>query len=544
MSESSENVAETTIVKQLVDYYQKISHGKEYEVSLLETLKKEIRKEVIEEVKRMKASEAEETRIWQDSLQENLYRVYDQVEENKTNLESVTGEYANSKAELEKLLEQCPKDHASLEEVKEQVATKAESSEMNMVLSRLNNFVTFTEFDELSEKITKLASLNELNRLKNEVNNLQSQLKALPTTESLQKLNDSLSSYTEQLFFKCLKKEDFEEKHREILSKSDNLDNRIESFRTKTSTEIKKVNYKVDGLDRNLKSKPWKQDLSLLQNEVYTKVSFGDIADLKEFVSSKISVFGENITSFSKSIEYFEKALARFDEVILQKASKDDFKVFKQHSTNFALKEQVNSDLNELKLTISGLDSKNEENLRHIQNLKEQLLNQPFAEQPKKNEDKNLNALVSELEEIREEVKFKADKSEVYTLADHTGNKKDVEQLKKQVEKVTINFHQSVAILAESIKTMLRKPDTLGSRNNRRLELLQNCTAILNSLFSIIKKQNESFNDSLRFTSLMFNSSFKNKTASPPNEDTMNAKRESYRRNVMTVNTKRRSSHF
>ena len=544
MSESSENVAETTIVKQLVDYYQKISHGKEYEVSLLETLKKEIRKEVIEEVKRMKASEAEETRIWQDSLQENLYRVYDQVEENKTNLESVTGEYANSKAELEKLLEQCPKDHASLEEVKEQIATKAESSEMNMVLSRLNNFVTFTEFDELSEKITKLASLNELNRLKNEVNNLQSQLKALPTTESLQKLNDSLSSYTEQLFFKCLKKEDFEEKHREILSKSDNLDNRIESFRTKTNTEIKKVNYKVDGLDRNLKSKPWKQDLSLLQNEVYTKVSFGDIADLKEFVSSKISVFGENITSFSKSIEYFEKALARFDEVILQKASKDDFKVFKQHSTNFALKEQVNSDLNELKLTISGLDSKNEENLRHIQNLKEQLLNQPFAEQPKKNEDKNLNALVSELEEIREEVKFKADKSEVYTLADHTGNKKDLEELKKQVEKVTINFHQSVAILAESIKTMLRKPDTLGSRNNRRLELLQNCTAILNSLFSIIKKQNESFNDSLRFTSLMFNSSFKNKTASPPNEDTMNAKRESYRRNVMTVNTKRRSSHF
>lgn len=237
-----------------------------------------------------------------------------------------------------------------------------------------------------------------------------------------------------------------------------------------------------------------------------TKSSLDDFKVLKNDLVPKVDEFGLRLDKFSRDLRTFEAALARFDEIILTKGSKDDIKQLQTYMATLLKQDTFYLANSEISIRLGSSESRQKVIEENIENIKEDMDKYALSSQSQKTQTRDYANLLNGISDLKESVNLKADKSDIFSITGKMADKTDVENLKLNSDVLTRQFQQAVQLQSETLKTMLRTADTAIKKDKVRLELSRNTDILLtwiNTRVPHIKLENPIHKEASKFSALL-----------------------------------------
>ena len=201
---------------------------------------------------------------------------------------------------------------------------------------------------------------------------------------------------------------------------------------------------------------------------------------------------------FNKRIEGFDRVLERYDEILLDKASKDDVSEIKDLLPKLLLA----ADFDHYKI----IDAKQKEMLDDKINKSHASVNEIDAQIEKFNEAyKNFKILNKEflskfnsIKEFEYRLDSKADKSDIYAMFDYTARREEVKLATQAIEVFHKQLEISVMFQLVTIKTILKSNETAVMKNRQRIEAYNNLNALVEWISNSIPPEVDKLLDSAR----------------------------------------------
>ena len=176
----------------------------------------------------------------------------------------------------------------------------------------------------------------------------------------------------------------------------------------------------------------------------------------------------------SNDLNNYTSVLARFDEVILTKASKEDVKSIQKLMNNIVLQNAMDPIITEVYSRIKIIEEAQSLQLKTLEDTKKEVSSFSVLTSFQKAQAKDHAKLLDSMKGINESLKTKADKADIYSLFDIMGYREDIINLSNLIEKVKDCFSQALVLQHEAMKTFLLSGDSAVSKNRHRAEITKN----------------------------------------------------------------------
>ena len=248
--------------------------------------------------------------------------------------------------------------------------------------------------------------------------------------------------------------------------------NRIETHNKFIKDSIVKTQQK-------LAKKPWtKETLKISQSlENYSKKT--EFRTLEEAVYPMISNTNKKIEQFTLKILEFEKIVQRYDEILLEKASKDDLKYIQTQLPLFTLlddftksKDKTNSKLKQMDLDIESLTSFT----KTLEEISSSLSTRLEHIKKENREAANISSMLSGL---KEQISEKADKIDFHKLLDSMGNKEEVFRILEKLELFQKQIELGSILNQTLCRTMLSSGESYTTIVKQRNDIYRKMTGLV-----------------------------------------------------------------
>lgn len=367
-----------------------------------------------------------------------------------------------------------------IENTIKQVSKKADLYELQVLSRELSNMTPLSTFYQFQEWSQSLASKSEIQRIDKEIKEVKDTVTKRPTFEDMQNENSKI--------IVDLKAEITKEKTlmiRKIEKIKENvprLDEKIEFTKGKIqqSNEIltKRINEVLELLD----SKPWTPDMDDLEKAIKTKATRLELDQIRENFDPKLQDILLRSMDIERDLREYSDVMARFDEVILTKSSKEDVKVVHQMMKSFVTQMTMDPVLEIYASKFEGIESKLLNYGKAIEDVSKEIASYSAISALLKSQSKDYSKMMDSIKIINETLKHKADKADIYNMFDVVGYRDDVINLNTNVEKLKELFTQSIVLQHETLATFVPSVDPQVTKNRHRAEIGKNLDLILRKL--------------------------------------------------------------
>ncbi|CAG9330990.1 unnamed protein product [Blepharisma stoltei] len=444
---------------------------------------------------------------FKDSNYDQHYEIKDSLDIFKSQLEVMFRNQA-AMTEREDFFEN------KISDLKEDLALKAPFGLFNKLSDTVTTKASIGDIKDIEDKIIKLVSLQEFRALNDQVEWLNQKMNSYASRDMISNLEKTIIDNVMGQVGDYCKKTDFAEEVEKIqekinLTKKEIDTNKETHFRIadKLKSEISKVN-------NSLHSKPWNPDIEFVISAINKKTDEKDFNDFKIETEPQIRNFDIKVNIFSKKTELFEKIIERYDELLLDKASKDDLSKIQQVLPTFCKENDFISFKINTESHFTTIDNRQIAHIDNIHYVNSRLDTFDFNFKIFKKDMKLFLNLYNHFEEFKQKIENKADKEDLYSMNDLLSKQEDmvaaaqaIDDLHKQLEMQAILHHAT-------IKTLLDSTDTAGTKNRKRLEIYRNSSSLLNWISNSIAPEMDKLVGTARN---LINSSF-NKSMLPDHD--------------------------
>jgi len=354
--------------------------------------------------------------------------------------------------EQEKKLGSCFEDiqklQVYLEETNFELKEKAFNVDVHKLEEALKSYCPMSAINSVQEEIKSLAREDDIKTALEELETIKEDLE-LYCTKNQAKLDlEELQREFEETLLKYTKK-------KELKALSDNLNNQIQKLNeeTKSLDESIKLSSKRSKEQSNkilleLKEKADQKDLEKVKIAMIDKASRDELNKVWEEVQPKLEEFHEEIENFRATQQRQEEAVSRFDEILLDKASKlevTDLKVkFSKLLKNYNLETKIDT----MTSKFSEISKKYQEAENTLKEVKQQNKDILTFYSKRNHEMLDMKLAKEQIQELYTKISCKSDRGEVLSwlqqkvpLQDFQNTNKSLEFIHKQVKILAVQLH-------------------------------------------------------------------------------------------------------
>ena len=249
---------------------------------------------------------------------------------------------------------------------------KADIYDLQALAKEMTTLTPLNTFYQLQEWTQTLASKTEIIKIDKELTNIRLLISDCPTFEQM--LNELTKVVVD------LKSEISKEKN--LLSarineiKEMNIDNdgKIELTKNKIQQNNEILSKKINEIFEFVLEKPWKAEVDELNEKIDAKAESQEIIDLRSVIEPKLDEFLAKSTLISNDLNNYTSVLARFDEVILTKASKEDVKSIQKLMNNIVLQNAMDPIITEVYSRIKIIEEAQSLQLKTLEDTKKEVV--------------------------------------------------------------------------------------------------------------------------------------------------------------------------
>ena len=254
------------------------------------------------------------------------------------------------------------------------------------------------------------------------------------------------------------------------------LEHRIESTKKKFGGDVESTQRKLTEIQSYLSTKPWVKEITPIFDQINEKPSFEDLYSIKVNIEPKFEELKNLSITASENIKDFEGALARLDEILLTKASKDDIRYLNTQFDCFITKSNFEKVFFELNFKIEELEKIEKDRKDQLFDLQ----NDGCSKASHRNTSKDFSILFNKVSAISTILDSKIDKIEVLPLI-QSNEVKDI-TLKRQIDGLLADLQQIAVFSQEILKTMMRSLDSAEKKNKQRSEIFKALEKLVSNL--------------------------------------------------------------
>ena len=364
--------------------------------------------------------------------------------------------------------------------IKKDIGDKATLKDLLEVKKSMKHYAQLSDFNTLSDQVSECSTKASVDIIRKDLHGLEKRVKNYTTSnelnEAISASNDSMRKFLYENFISTF---NFDEEKKYNEKRFDRTEEDMRILYQKNDLVNDAIKKKFKEVFELIKKKPWDPDIVFLQNQIAECSSKVEFSELQKFVTPKIESFNKSVIEAIESVHMFEKVLERYDEILLDKASKDDIGIINSKLPSFtslnmfkelssSVKKQAEENFDKIKLITSKL----EDSQQTINNLalKIELI---------RRENLEVASIASTLTGITEKISEKADKSDIYLVYDVMGRKEEIQGIKEFDSLMKKQLEANVVIVHSLCRTMLKSGESPAVTRKQRYDLYRNLTNLI-----------------------------------------------------------------
>jgi len=366
--------------------------------------------------------------------------IKEEMSELKNLITKLTTKEEGIEKKLQELDRNIPRITTDIGLLRTDMQSKASKEDITTVNLTISTLASSKETENIKELLNDKADLNETSEIKIHIETLsESQKKYCLITvynDKVKEIEDTFKRVFETKVDKNWAKEKFDEFSRIIKERDDDL----EKYKENISTKFEYYNKSLKKLEQLIENKAEKDRIFEIYDKIRELVNKEQIKELEDKVFPLMKEVLNKIFNFDEKIEDSKRQMVRFDEIILDKASKYDLKSLEKKIDKCMAKDIYDVHIEKYK-EFSENTTKKIINLETIIVNDEKLINNnkiqidAFTNELEKIKVKQLQVITNDdLSEIREKIDTKADKIEIAQIYDIKSNKVDITALIKSID--------------------------------------------------------------------------------------------------------------
>ena len=357
---------------------------------------------------------------------------------------------------------------------------KADIYELQALSKEVSNMTPLNTFYHHQEWTQTLASKTDIIRVDNDLIKIRELINDCPTIDQM--LNEHAKIIVDMKSEISKEKLNLIAKINELKELLSQYDEKIEFLKNKMQQNNDILSKRItENMDYVLE-KPWADDANKILKKVKKKAPYKEIQDLRDLMEPKLVDFLKKFEDISTELSEYTSVMARFDEVILTKASKDDLKLTQKKINNMVLQSTLDPILTEITDKLKLIENLQNFQSSALEETKKEIYGYTLLISSQKAHAKDFAIMSESIKSITESLTHKADKTDIYSLFDVMGYRDDIINLSTLVQKIKDLFHQGIVLQHEAISTFILSGDSPVTKNKRRLEIIKNLEFLLKKI--------------------------------------------------------------
>ena len=237
---------------------------------------------------------------------------------------------------------------------------------------------------------------------------------------------------------------------------------------------------KITNLKKHIDSRPWSGNIQEIHTLLAEKSSIKDFKAFKSEIDVVQSQSLKRLNNFQNNITTFETIVARFDEVLLLKAEKDEITRIEQKISSLVEKTVFEEKTNPL---ASSIEKIQDAILKLIQSgdIMDNHLNSVSIKcNTLVKENIDVSLLSKTLQDLREVVNRKANKEDIYEIYDIMGRKIEIYSLAESTNVFKKQLELCAVLVLTLCKTLVKNGENPIIIKKTREELLTSLNSLVN----------------------------------------------------------------
>ncbi|OMJ75550.1 hypothetical protein SteCoe_25284 [Stentor coeruleus] len=444
----------------------------ESNVSVLNLLCTNIKDDIIKEVNVLNTVSKKSISDLENSMNNEFKEVYMKFEGFQTNLLNIDGLITQLNDNITSMRGHLNNFYDKLDKFRKELDEKAQTDDMNDIRQKCKLFAMKQDFDELRLDVYDKAELNFVDKIDKRVINLESRMKNFIEINIIDDIKTELRNQSEAYIdLNCLLKNDF-----------GSFKDSYVSARQKAEEDFKNLVHKIDTSKKNLKDSitevstrlakcPWKRDIDKLDYAISLCAKSAQLKNHEETIIPMIEKFTDQVNECIRDVGKFEIIVRRYDEILLEKASKDDIKFLKERLPFYVTIEKFRDEGNRVEEKFRWSQGEIESLHMGIKNLDGITLGLTARCDYLKKEQKDISGLICLIEDIQETLKIKADKIDFHKLIDITTSKESYDRLLSKVEIIQKQIELNSILNLTLCRTLINNGELSSSLIKKRQDL-------------------------------------------------------------------------
>lgn len=425
-----------------------------------------------------------EIRKVSDSLEQYKSLQKFKVREIDDSIEGIKGKIENLVIDKNNHASSIDTINDALENIKEDILYRPIYPEFNALVSVVEMKASHLELNETDGKLraeiathVKTSKFEELETIVNEINEYSKQLS---TIQTMQEHLEKLKSYTDCELAKYLLSEDFRfykgDMKAEVAMIYQKMD-RQESIQGYTNDAFRK---EFAALDKAVKKRPWKKDIEIFRMNLQEAAKIIELQKHKESITENLHDFKGLLEDFKLKCSNYEKVLERFDEVLLDKAAKDDVSEIKKIIQLLAKIEEVELFQGVVSNDFREVNSKLEASLEKFSKFEVIISQVNAAFRNFKSENKDSIQMKNSIADLMSMMDSKAEKVDLMAISENIAKREEINNMRSNLDVMHRQLELGVVIMQSAFRTLVKSADSAVTKNKQRMEVLKNTNILIN----------------------------------------------------------------
>ena len=455
--------------------------------SLLSLLVLEIKTEMLKEISPMYVS-SNEYYIFKGDTEANCQNIGDDYNDlrqklfnNELELRQQADLLNKLKINNKEITDRMDEAKTKLDECRGQLETKATSTNLQELRQLIKNCATISALELLKHRVNECASKYQLDDIQKTQINFNKKLKKFTKSkllkESLENFKDEIHVLLSQEY---LSKENFNLEKNGFLHKISDEDERLNEFGNKIDRVEALLAKKIENIKKALDSAPWSGNITEIHNSLLEKATYGDLHKYKLEVGDKLSISNQAINEFKQNIQVFEGILARFDEILLIKAEKDDITRVESYTKLLLERSEFEEITRPLTVSTENIQDAIKKIIKSadIMDAHLHVVSTKCNNVIKDNID--ITLLAKNLSELKGDINRKANKEDIYEIYDLMSRKSELLPISESTALFKKQLELSVVLIQSLCRTLIKNGENSFTVQKKREELLSSLNSLAN----------------------------------------------------------------
>lgn len=461
--------------------------------SLFSMLLLEIKGELIKDIHAMFAG-ADEVVFLREKFEENNKETFEEIASLRQIVFASEAELRTQANSIHQANYANKEVREKLDEMKLQMEGKATASNLQELRHLIKNCVTVSAFDILKNRVGECALKYQLDDIqKNSLimkKSLQKCVKVKTMNESLKGVREEVSEFLQKEYIGRemyhLEKDGILKK---IIAESERVSETNSNIVKNEAIFLKKLT----NLKRQLDSAPWSNNISDIHKSLAERATYDDLDKFRKEINLVISQCNKNIADYKKNIQDFEGVLARFDEILLIKAEKDEISRIEQKMLDFVDLKLFETTTSPQRVAIEKIQDAIKKLIQSADIMDKHLDSVSVKCNSVIKDSVDVSLIAKNLHSLEEVLNRKANKEDIYEIYDLMGRKIEISLIaetnllqKKQLELCAV-------LLQTLCRTLVKNGENPLLIQKKREDLLNSINSLVNWIAGEISQSPQQF---------------------------------------------------